>query len=147
MTQFDAITMRDHAFDQRERLARQVFDVPTVCERIKQAATAGRTDLRIMQDNAVDLSVTRAALKLTAWLQKRGFVVQWKAVERHERIKGRPTELTLKYAELVIDWSGIQSLGGFLSRAAELGLTANITPDGEKKSEPALARPLSQSNT
>jgi len=147
MTKFDATTMRDHAFEQRERLARQIFDVPTVCGQIKTAATDGRTDLRIVQDTTVDLSVTRPAMKLTAWLQKRGFVVQWKAVEKHERVKGRPTDLTLKFAELVVDWSGVESLGGLLSRAPDIGLTATIEPTTEKKPEQPLASDEPQSNT
>jgi len=147
MTTFDATTMRDFAFEQRERLARQIFDVPTVCDQIKKAATAGRTDLRIVQDVMVDLSVTRPAMKLTAWLQKRGFVVQWKAVEKHERVKGRPTELTLKFAELVIDWSGLESLGGLLSRGPAIGLTASVERTMEKKSEQPLASDEPQSHT
>jgi len=126
MNRYNAQTMREHAFEQRERLARQIFDIPTVVEKIKQASLGARTDYRIVQDTAADLSITKAAIKLTAWLQKHGYAVAWKLVERPERVKGRPTGLTFKYSELVIDWSGIESLGGFLSNAPKLGFEAII---------------------
>ena len=147
MTPFDAATMREHAFDERERMARAAFDIPTVVALIKTAATAGRTDIRIVQDNRVDLSITKPALKLTAWLQARGFKVGWKAVEIMERVKGRPTQLTFKFFELLVDWSDSDSLGGLLSRVPELGISATIDSPTDKNFSPPLANDESSPNT
>jgi len=106
-----AIQMRGHAAEQREAIAMKVLDKETVYAAIKQAATAGQTDVRVIQPEPVDLSGTAYAEGLTKQLDKDGFAYSWQKASRKEFHKDPETGQTLEtghifhFAELFISWA------------------------------------------
>ena len=106
-----AIQMRGHAAEQRQEIAKQVLDRKTVYAAIKNAATAGQTDVRIIQTVPVDLSGTAYAEGLTKQLLKDGFLLHWQDAVRKELHKDEASGQTLetghlfRFKELFISWS------------------------------------------
>lgn len=98
--------MLDLALAAREAYAAKVFANDAVLGKIKAAALAGHTHVRIKQEQAFNLELTEAALRLTERLCALGFKCHWFPIAVAEKIKGQTTGRQLGYRELTVDWAG-----------------------------------------
>lgn len=103
------------AQEQREQLARELFDYEAISERITKEATKGFNGLRITQDVPINLRETKAAQSLVEKLTGSGFTCKWMEATHREVFNGRETASFLVFAELTISWGDVERRGGVLT--------------------------------
>lgn len=102
--------MRQHTGEQRNKIAERVLDEKAVYAAMKEAATAGQLNVRIIQIEPVDLSGTHYAEGLTKQLEKDGFKYHWQDAVRkefhHDPETGKQIETghMFRFKELFISW-------------------------------------------
>ena len=87
---------------QRNEIAKQLFDTQNTFEKITERADSGFRLLRLEQETPLDLSNIAAALELIKSLQKVGYEVAW----RRAIWPCEPTRpyAAIEYVELEIRW-------------------------------------------
>lgn len=88
----------------RQHYAQTLFRFEAIAERIKQAASIGRHEVRIFQTLPVDLEDTPAANKLIKKLKALGYEIFWEQAAQPEVFQKRQTLRFMQYRELIIRW-------------------------------------------
>ncbi len=104
MELMDASKAQTTAADVRENYARDVFKLEQVMRLIKQAVAAGKTQVRVTQEQPLDLSGTSAAQAVVKRLIKRGYHVMWVDAAHAATPKKSVLPQCDQYQELVVYW-------------------------------------------